>query len=74
MTRDSKRIGLVKDMLGIEPETITTVTGVLSRTPLTPDGPIKGIRWSGVVITTGERLGYCDATPGVLYYLPSATH
>ena len=61
-------------MLGIDPESITEVRSVLSKTPIIDGVALRGIRWSDIVIATGDRLGYCDATPGVLYVLGSATH
>lgn len=61
-------------MLGIDPGTITEVLPVLSKTPVIAGKVLRGVRWSNIVIATGDRLGYCEATPGVLYVMGSASH
>jgi hypothetical protein len=65
---------LAKIMLGVDPDTITEVKPVLSKTPVIDGVLLRGVRWSNVIISTGDRLGYCEATPGVLYVLGSASH
>lgn len=60
-------------MLNIDPEIITTVIESAGRTVTTPEGATIKPRWSDVNIVNGERLGYSDATPGVLYWMKKAT-
>lgn len=74
MTTNETYKRLAKMMLGIEPETVTQVVPVISKAPVIDGAVLRGVRWSGIVMTTGDRLGYCDATPGVLYVLGSASH
>lgn len=65
---------LAGEKLGVDPATITKVKPVLSKTPVIDGALLRGVRWSGVIASTGDRLGYCEATPGVLYVLGSASH
>lgn len=60
-------------MLGIDPETITEVRPVLSKAPVIDGVVLRGVRWSNVIISTGDRVGYSEETPGVLYVLGSAS-
>jgi len=74
MTTDAMRKRFAEVMLGVDSATITEVVPVLSRNPVINGVVATGIRWSGIVMATGERLGYSEATPGALYVLTSASH
>lgn len=71
---DEGRKRLAASVLKIDLSGVTRVEGVLSKTPIVGGVVLRGIRWTHLLIPSGERLGYYDGTPEVLYILKSASH
>jgi len=54
--------------LGIDPATITEVREALGPFVVTPFGYSVKARWSDVNLVSGERYGYSEKAPGVLWW------